>query len=469
MKLLRPLLCALALASLLPAQTVLVQPYVQPAESTATGERDTKLIVWFTDQRPAAFIVDYGTNANFGSTAQVARVTLNVTPEQRFFKYIATLPDLPLDSEAHYRVRIRGGLIRAGSFSTRKSPASPLRFVVVGDAADGSTNSQQIAYQIGRTKPDSMVIVGDIAYLDGRVTDYFSSFWGVYNNVLAAAPTNGSPLMQSVPVHAVLGNHDITGRFLDLTPDGLAAFYFFHAPTNGPRLSEPIVPPVASREREQAFKAAAGPAHPALAFYSFDNGPAHFLCLDANYPTNIVDAALHQWMERDLTNSRAPWKLVFFHHAPFPSSLMHYNVQWMRLLSPLFEKCGVDVVFSGHVHNYQRSKPLKFAPAAGGWDARWMVAGRFTLDEKFDGRERTEPDGIVYIVTGGGGAGLYDNDMPRYPEDWRRAFNWAPFTARSIADRHSFSLVEVDTRQLTLRQVDATGQEVDRFQITKRK
>ena len=470
MNLLRTLACALALAASLPAQTVLVKPYVQPSENTAPGNLDTKLLVWITDQRPGAFTVDYGLTAALGSTARVARVTLNISPQQQYYKYIATLPNLPLDAQVHYRVRLRSVPVRESSFATRKGPASPLRFVVVGDTADGLPESRKVAYQIARTKPEQMLIVGDLAYFNGSVSDYFSNFWGVYNNTSQAGPSNGAPLMQSVPVHALLGNHDVAAANLDFMPDGLGAFYFFHAPTNGPALPSGLVPIIAAPAKAAAFKAGAGAAHPALAYYSFDNGPAHFLCLDSEHTTNLLDRALHEWIERDLSNSRAPWKLVFFHRPGFHSAISHFGNQWMRILTPAFERHGVDVVFSGHVHNYQRSKPLKFAPAnTEVWDHRGIMTGRFTLDEKFDGRLNTRPEGILYLVTGGGGAGLYTENITAYPEEWLRTLGWAPYTVKFIADRHSFSLVELDTRQLTLRQLDDEGVEVDRFQITKPK
>ena len=47
-------------------------------------------------------------------------------------------------------------------------------------------------------------------------------------------------------------------------------------------------------------------------------------------------------------------------HAPFNSSRAHFNEQQMRLVSDVLEHRGVDIVFNGHVHNYQRTRPLKF-------------------------------------------------------------------------------------------------------------
>ena len=179
-------------------------------------------------------------------------------------------------------------------------------------------------------------------------------------------------------------------------------------------------------------------------------------------------------MENDLKNSRATWKIVAFHHPRFNSSRAHYDAQWMRVLSPVFERSGVDMVLNGHVHNYQRSYPLKFEPkrnAAGNAviDTTGRVDGKFTLDREFDGKKKTRPNGVLYIVTGAGGAGLYDTAFSNKPEMWKHepAENWVPFTVKLISNVHSFSVIETRQRRLTLRQIDVKGNLLDKIDITK--
>ena len=137
----------------------------------------------------------------------------------------------------------------------------------------------------------------------------------------------------------------------------------------------------------------------------------------------------------------------------------------MRLLADLFEKQHVDLVFSGHVHNYQRSYPLRFVAerAADGRaiDPEGRVEGRWTLDRSFDGRTRTRPDGVIYLVTGAGGARLYNTDQHDDPASWQ------PFTARFVSNIHSLTVVDVDAPTLTVRQVSAEGDELDRFVVTR--
>jgi 3',5'-cyclic AMP phosphodiesterase CpdA len=112
-------------------------------------------------------------------------------------------------------------------------------------------------------------------------------------------------------------------------------------------------------------------------WYSFDYGNAHFVGLEVDgYASTAPGSAQMLWLANDLAQTRQRWKVVFF-HAPFYSSGAHGGdpqvPQLRAALEPLFIQHGVDLVFNGHDHDYERS-----------------VA-----------------HGVVYIVAGGGGAPLY--------------------------------------------------------------
>ena len=452
------------------AQTVLIAPYVQPGDGSTLGARDVKVIAWLTDQTPGTFTVEFGVEKKFDHAAVPAKVELNFAPKQKYFKYAATLVDLPLNAQVSYRVRQGAKAIREGTFATRKTPDQTVTFAVVGDTADGKPDSRVIAHQMWLAKPEFALIVGDIVYSRGLFSEYLTNFWPVYNDVATPGPKTGAPLLQSTVLYPVLGNHDVAATNLGRTPDGFGAFYFFHPPLNGPKAPTLATPIGGTPAEVAAFKTAVGDTHPSLGIYSFDNGPVHFLCLDGNRQVHPADPALTAFIERDLTQTKAAWKFAFFHHPGFHSSSNHYTEQKMRLLSPLFEKCGVDVVFAGHVHNYQRSKPLKFAPEdPAKFGAKGLVPGKFTLDEKFDGAKQTVADGVIYLVTGGGGAGLYGKNLNAKPELWQRdKTTWAPYTVKHISDRHSFTLVQATPTELTIRQISRDGDEVDRLRLTHR-
>ena len=68
---------------------------------------------------------------------------------------------------------------------------------------------------------------------------------------------------------------------------------------------------------------------------------------------------------------------------------------------------------------------------------------------------------MIYLVTGGGGANLYN------PEQQDDLASWQPFTHKFISKVHSLTIADVDGPTLTVRQISSTGQELDRFVVTK--
>jgi hypothetical protein len=349
----------------------------------------------------------------------------------------------------------------------RQPAGRPHRFVAFGDCAAGTPGQKAVAYQAYLARPDFVMITGDIVYSRGRISEYLNRFFPVYNSDVAA-PGLGAPLLRSTLFLAAPGNHDLGERNFDKVPDLLAYFLYWSQPLNGPDGSAAHAVLLGSEARRRAFLDAAGATFPRMANFSFDYGDAHWTVFDANpYPQWTVEP-LRQWLEHDLASEparRAVWRFVAFHHPPFNSSRAHFDEQRMRLLAELFEKSKVDVVFCGHVHNYQRTYPLRFVAekAADGnlFDGKGHVLGRFTLDKTFDGSTRTRPDGVIYLITGAGGAKLYN------PEQHVDPASWQEFTARFVSNIHSLTIVDVDAHKLMVRQVSAQGEELDRFIVTK--
>jgi hypothetical protein len=317
---------------------------------------------------------------------------------------------------------------------------------------------------------------GDNVYESGLDSEYIRYFFPIYNADIGS-PQTGAPLLRSVPFYTVLANHDVHGKddaghaAADFTksPDALAYYTAMHLPMNGP-----VAPPqpTAGVGLTPAFRAAAGDRYPRMQSYSFDYGDAHFLCLDSNVYVDPTSPGWAEFIERDLTHTDAIWKIVVYHHPAFNVGHNHYTEQQMRVLSPLFERLGVQIVLSGHEHVYQRTRPFTFAPAGpGGATAvgtgKRLVPGTFTIDSAFDGKAVTRPKGIIYITTGAGGKELYDPGFTNAPDQWLHdedsgvAYNAAMYT-----DLHSFSIIEIDERTLHFRQVDENGKEVDQVTVT---
>lgn len=89
------------------------------------------------------------------------------------------------------------------------------------------------------------------------------------------------------------------------------------------------------------------------------------------------------------------------------------------------------------------------------------MEGAFTVDEAFDGKTATRARGVIHIVTGAGGAELYD------PWQTEVRASWQPWTRTFISDRHSFTVLDVAGRALKVRQLDPEGHELDRITLTK--
>lgn len=487
------------LGSLAPvyAQVILAQPYVQPGPTASIDGGDSKVIAWVTDQTPGDFTVSYGwkevvraASPSRSSIDLPAYVPKNAPPPQptdeddkdddapttlpktgtgpqHYYTYTAVLTDLPADETVWYRVKLADRTIRDGSFLSRKSADQPVRFVAVGDLANGKASQDAVAFQMVRTKPDLALILGDITYKSGRASEYMSHYWRTYANGDGSSPTSGTALMASTPFYVMLGNHD-ADTSLNIYPDALAAYYFFHAPLNGPGPGRWNTPIGRDAGAVAAFRKSSGASYPALQFYSFDHGPVHFLVLDNCGYVKLDDPALLRWIENDLATSKARWKVVAAHAPAFHSSPQHYTEQKTRLLAPVFERHGVDLVLAGHVHNYQRSLPLRFKPDTPK-PADRLVNGTFTIDRAFDGKTNTRPDGVIYVVSGGGGGSLYKEPLAKTVDLLQRKYgdNYAPFTATHVADRHSFVDCRVTKDEFVLRAVDIEGKEIESVRLTK--
>lgn len=271
--------------------------------------------------------------------------------------HVAALTGLEPGTEYEYRVVSEAGGRVAVSpvhrFRTFREGGG-VRFMVTADVGDGGQPQYDVAEVMRRAAPDLVLVPGDTVY--PRFTDALADqrFFSVYRRQ-----------MTGVPFFVVPGNHDTTYGPPD---DFINAFV---CPTNS-------MPP---------GELAAASTWPE-AYYSFDHGDAHFtgLCLPLYYKGLELKEGSTQWrwLAADLAASRKPWKFIFL-HLPLMSSGPHgdddYNYNGLRdtdelasVLLPLARQHGVQMIFSGHDHAYERFRPVQ---------------------------------GVHCIVTGGGGGDLY--------------------------------------------------------------
>jgi predicted phosphodiesterase len=182
-----------------------------------------------------------------------------------------------------------------------------VRFAVMGDTGTGEKPQYEMAEQMIKTRQEYpfefVIMLGDNLYGGSDPSDYEKKFERPYKLLLDAG----------VNFYAVLGNHDSPNER-------------FYQPfnMNGQK------------------------------YYTYKKSNVGFFALDSNY----MNPQQFSWLEKELQNSVSDWKILYFHHPLYSSGAFHDASTDLRIiLEPLFIKYGVQAVFSGHNHVYERVKP----------------------------------------------------------------------------------------------------------------
>jgi len=256
-----------------------------------------------------------------------------------------------------------------------------IKFLVIGDSGTGGSDQLRVANRIAEVRKvfpfEFAIMVGDNMYGGEGPTDFQRKFEEPYKPLLDAG----------VKFYAALGNHDDpTQRFYKNFNMNGERFYTFKAPK---------------------------PGLDAL-------GGARFFALDSNYmsPEQVA------WLEKELKASGSDWKIPFFHHPLYSSGEKHgADVALREQLEPLFVKNGVDVVFAGHEHFYERLKPQK---------------------------------GITYFVNGSS-AKLRRGNIGQ-----------SGMTAKGFDTGYVFMIVEIAGPEMHFQTIEAGGRTIDSGTITRR-
>ena len=332
-----------------------------------------------------------------------------------------------------------------------------------------NTADLDVRHLPSRPSPDFIINTGDNVYNEGVEDNYRDFFFPVYNSDRDSNET-GAPILRSKLFVPVAGNHDLgsTGVSANLFADnsaptysgsmsgGDALVYFtdLYMPQNGPKgfdiqnqwnvttstpdnftfsyQGQSYTSPAAITAFRNSTKVDTGKG-PSTQIdhqsnFSYDYGTAHVVYLDANphlfnnvYPggspyntpsTTFVPypTALGQWLVQDLDSSNQPWKIVVYHQPGFTSGDASIFVNQMRAVAKLLEDHGVNVVFNGHDHNYQRTRPLRATARTAGALSTTAATPAVYVDTHFDGTSETVPDGVLYVVEGAGGNRDFDGD-----------------------------------------------------------
>jgi len=211
-----------------------------------------------------------------------------------------------------------------GTFKTDPGRGEAISFIVTGDAqasdANGFAHGAAVQGKAWEMFPDSdfTVTLGD------HTNDSDNAQWDMYFDAFKGVHQKGT-------VVPIAGNHD-----------GLLKWNWFR---NMFTLKEP----------SNFWSNLTG------VYYSFDYGDAHFAVLNTNdmLPMTVPQ---RNWLVNDMSRSDAKWKIVFMHKSPYSAgndALAPDVLLLRRALLPLFDQLGIDLVLSGHDHQYYRSVPVK--------------------------------------------------------------------------------------------------------------
>lgn len=188
--------------------------------------------------------------------------------------------------------------------------ANSVRLAAIGDMGTGEQPQIDVAQQMVKSRvafPFEFVItLGDNIYTGSQPSDFEKAFAVPYKLLLDAG----------VQFYATLGNHDTTNER-------------FYKPFNMNGAN----------------------------YYTYKKGHVRFFALDSNY----MDPKQTAWIETQLREAgNGDWKICYFHHPLYSSGRFHGPaIDLRKVLEPLFVKYGVDVVFSGHDHVFERIRPQK--------------------------------------------------------------------------------------------------------------
>lgn len=259
-----------------------------------------------------------------------------------------------------------------------------ITFAVLGDNGSGGRHAMDVARQMARTYQQTpygvVLLAGDISYYGAIEDRYEDVFVRPYRPLIDAG----------VEWELAIGNHEIEEKRSEN----------------------------AAAEIEAQIQRFGKPN----TFYTVTHGPMDVFVLDSSTPAATGEKAEEQliWLEQALAESDAQWKVAMLHHPPYSSGKHGSNLAVREAVEPLFIEGGVDIVFTGHDHHYERTHPQS---------------------------------GIVYVLSG---AGCKLSDVGE-----------SDFTAHAESTLE-FVLVEIEGNTMDVQAIGVDGTVIDRFQINPR-
>jgi Calcineurin-like phosphoesterase/Purple acid Phosphatase, N-terminal domain len=419
-------ICIISLSTQALAQPTITRgPYLQKSSSNSI------IIKWSTSE-PTDSTVRYGRRIN-----KLKNKLTTTTPTK---EHEIEIQNLKSATKYFYTVgTTQNSLIEANKelfFTTHPKigKEQKTRFWVIGDSGRGNQN-QLAVYQgylnfATRTKQRSnlWLMLGDNAYNSGRDSEYQAKLFDIYKE-----------LLKNTVLWPTLGNHDgYSASSFDLS----GPYYeIFSLPSNAE---------------------SGGIPSNTEAYYSFDYGNIHFICLNSYDVDRLPSAQMATWLTEDLKQSKQKWKIAYWHHPPYSKGSHDSDrevelIEMRQNLVPILEQGGVDLVLSGHSHAYERSMLINGHYGDSSTLTQAMIlnssSGDRSKQEGYLKKKGNNSPGTVYIVAGN--AALVGGGELNHP-----VMKTSQFRLGSL-------VVDVYKNTLTTTFIDIDGYIVEKFSIDK--
>ena len=395
-------------AELIHNPAFLIPPYLQNLQD------DAITIMWETAY-PTYGVVLYGKNGKLDQVAKENEIPTTM--------HEITLVGLEQNETYTYKVESFNTVSVVQTFRTKKSKNEPIKIIVYGDNRSYPKVHENLVEMMAKEKADMILNVGDVVSkgtnLNGWIDEYFYPL---------------RHLSGSIPSYIAIGNHEYTGygEYRTVPP--------FEKYVNNPSNI--------SGSTEY--------------FYSVDYGNSHFILLDpnkANFEEGEgikVNSQQYNWFIKDLKEAKenSEWIFVLMHQPPYSEAwsggFYDGEAPLREFIVPIIEANNVDMVLSGHTHDYERGLPHPpYDPATG------------------------KGNNAAYVITGGGGSNL---DNHKY-YDWEQ-IDFPDHKATLDNDnldegeyyQYNYVIIEIDGKSLkyTARKMNGDGSDggvLDSFEM----
>jgi hypothetical protein len=333
---------------------------------------DTAMTVMWQLESTSSCTISWGTD----TTCSMGSHNTSEYGSDHQHKY--TITGLSAGTKYYYKVVIGSTYYDTGSFRTAPT-GDKLKFIAYGDSRTNYSDHDGVDAQILNILSSDpnyqtiLIMTGDYV-AEGDTESYWT------NEFFRSSQTHSHSLHSKMPLNGCRGNHERTGAVWSK---------YFPYPYAGNY------------------------------YWSFDYGPAHFTFID-EYISFSSGSAQYNWIVNDLNSTDKEWKFVAYHEPAYSADGYHGDRSDVQnTLQPLFVTYNVDVVLTGHTHNYSRCTV----------------------------------NGVTHITTGGAGAPLVTPDP-----DFNQYIDYCEET-------YHFCEVAIDGNTLTFRAVRDDGSLMESFNL----